>query len=206
MRVPRSWFALTVLLGFALAVAVGIAVSIWHSPRSRVQVTTLDPRFCALSVKLLSSPNDCFYRGNQIEGRVRDFLRTRLHVKLQPLEDLAPYASYAVSAEQPRPRARSPQVGHPATLALGFSLLDVPPASAVVSAPPVTLELRDPSGEIVQGGNFCYAGTNPFYMLLSLDSHRTRAGNYKVRVLRAGVCLAEVEIRDLPPLPPRDPN
>jgi hypothetical protein len=62
MRVPRSWFALTVLAGFALAVALEIAVTIWHPPRSRVEVTTLDPRFCALSVKLLSSPNDCFYR------------------------------------------------------------------------------------------------------------------------------------------------
>src|ERR1035441_47562 len=89
MRVPRSWFALTVLLVVALAVAVGIAVTIWHTPRSCVQVTTLDPRSRALSVKLLRSPNDCFYRGNQIEGRVRDFLRTRLHVKLQALEDLA---------------------------------------------------------------------------------------------------------------------
>ena len=208
MRVPRSWFALTVLLGFALAVAVGIAVTIWHSPRSRVQVTTLDPRFCALSVKLLRSPNDCFYRGNQIEGRVRDFLRTRFHVKLQALEDLAPYAAYADSAEGPR----FPQVGYPATLALRFALLDatrsvapVPPASSVASAPPVTPELRDPSGEVVQWGSLVYPGTNPFYMLLNLDTYRTRAGNYKVRLLRAGVCLAEVEIRDLPPLTAPDP-
>jgi hypothetical protein len=50
------------------------------------------------------------------------------------------------------------------------------------------------------------SGTNPFYMLLNLDTYRTRAGNYKVRLLRAGVCLAEVEIRDLPPLTPQDPD
>jgi hypothetical protein len=81
----------------------------------------------------------------------------------------------------------------------------VPPASAVASAPLVTLELRDPSGEVVQAGGLIYSGTNPFYMLLNLDTYRTRAGNYKVRLLRAGVCLAEVEIRDLPPLTPTDP-
>ena len=212
MRVPRSWFALTVLVSIALAVAVGIAVTIWHSPRSRVQVPTLDPRFCALSAKLLSSPNDCFYRGNQIEGRVRDFLRTRLHVKLQALEDLAPYAALLDSVEQLPPRVESHRVGYPAILALHFSFLDaagsvapVPPASAVASSPPVTLELRDPSDEIVQGGGLFHVVINPFYMLLNLDTYRTRAGNYKVRLLRAGVCLAEVEIRDLPPLTPPDP-
>jgi len=104
-------------------------------------------------------------------------------------------------------------VGHPATLALGFSLLDatrsvapVPPASAVASAPSLTLELQGPSGEVVQGGGLIYSGTNPFYMLLNLDTDRTRAGNYKVRLPRAGVCLAEVEIRDLPPLTPQDPD
>lgn len=203
MRFSKSWFTLAVPVGFALAVAVGIAVTIWHWPRSRVQVTTLDPSFYALSVKLLRSPNDCFYRGNQTEGRVREYLRTRLHIKMQALEDLAPYAAVAASAEQPRPGTHfPPQAGHPAILALRFSLSDVPPGSAAASAPPVTLELRDPSGEVVQGGSLCHSGTNPFYMLLNLDTYRTRAGNYKVRLLRAGVRLAEVEIRDLPPLPP----
>lgn len=66
----------------------------------------------------------------------------------------------------------------------------------------MTPELRGPSGEVVQWGSLGYPGTNPFYMLLNLDTYRTRAGNYKVRLLRAGVCLAVVEIRDLPALPP----
>jgi hypothetical protein len=87
-RCARSAFVRPWRPSVALAVAVGIAITIWLSSRSRVQVTTFDPRFCALSVKLLRSPNDCFYRGNQTEGRVRDFQRTRSHVKLQPLEDL----------------------------------------------------------------------------------------------------------------------
>jgi hypothetical protein len=210
MKVPRLRFALMSFLGFALAVAGGIAVTIWPSSRSRIQVTTCDPRLRALSAKLLCSSKDCFYIGNQAEGRVRDLLRTRLHFKVKPLEDMAPYADYAISAEYFRPRAPSPrQAGYPAILALRFSLLDptgslppVPPAFPGAPAPPITLELQDPSGDVVPGGCLCYSGTNPFYMLLNLDTERTRAGTYKVRLLRTDVCLAEVEIRDLPPLTP----
>jgi hypothetical protein len=90
MNPHGHWFTAKLVLGIALGLfAVGVT-AVSFLPRSRIQVRTLSPTIRVISAKLLTSTNDSFYLGNQLEGRLRDFLRTRFHLRIRPLPNV-PY-------------------------------------------------------------------------------------------------------------------
>ena len=175
------------LLWLIPTVCLAVAAVVWPRP-CPVRVRVLDPRFCALSVKVLHSTKEPFYLGNQTEGRVRDFLRQRFHLSIiKPLPNVAPMGrGQLMSLFQP--------VNH-CTFALRFSLKNNQ------SSAPVKAELRDASGDFVPIAGAEWGGTNPDYVLLDLDTFRTYGGNFTLRLTQRAVCLAEIELKNLPSVP-----
>lgn len=166
------------LLCAACCVLVAIGAAVW-SCGSSLQVRVFDSRFHVLSVKVLRTRNDRFYVGNQFEGCARSFLRDRCHLRVKPLADVSDLY-----------RVASGDGG--CTLALRYS--------CEVTASPVSpeAELVDCSGASLGLGGICMIGRNPYCSFFNLDRGRTNAGDYTLRLKRAGVRVAEVEIKRLP--------
>ena len=168
---------LRTLLCATLCVALAIAAVVWFCS-TPLRVRVFDPKFRVLSVRVLRNRNDQFYLGNQFEGRLRAFLRDRCHLNVKPLADVSVL-----------PRDGS------CTLALRYSFEVNPSASLSPDA-----ELVDCSGTAMGVGGGYVFWANPYCETLNLDLVRTNAGDYTLKLKRAGVCVAEVEIKDLPPV------
>jgi hypothetical protein len=180
MSARHKTLLLGALLCAACGVLLGIATAVWLC-RCALRVRVFDSTFHVLSVRVLRNPTDSFYLGNQLEGRVRGFLRNQCHLRVKPL--------FNVSAD--------PMTGFfgddGCTFALRYS------CEATPSPVPLDAELVDCSGASFGLGGRRSFGTNPYYLLLNLDGERTNAGDYAIKLKRAGVCVVEVEIKDLPP-------
>jgi hypothetical protein len=185
MNVHETWSSMRPLLyvGLGLCSAIAVVALACTSP---LRVKVFDPRFRMLTAKVLRSTNDTFYLGNQMEGRLRDFLRQRCHLSVKPLANVA-------SLGKP---------GERAVFAIRFSLKSYRNNPSALDA-----ELRDTAGAVMPVRTAMPFGGRPvsgntYWELLNLDDLRTKAGNYKLRFTQEGVCLAEVEIKDLPPVKP----
>jgi hypothetical protein len=190
------------LLCFAAGASLVLAITLlWLLPPP-VKVTKHDPKVRTLSAKLLTSTNDCFYVGNQMEGQVRDFLSRYCHIKVQPLLNLQPVARSSFFNYQAHP----PEPDNRSLLALWVAFgKDQKPAN-----PMFDLELRDASGRLVALSGIYLASHNnePYqsWKLLDLDRCRTNAGKYSVRLVQTGICLAEITLPDLPAVERKPPH
>ncbi len=85
----------TILLLLAVLIAGGVIVAMTASPEPSLRVKVLDPRFHLISARMLQSTNDFLYLGNPLEGRVRDFLRSQVHLKVKPLGRMYKYGWFS---------------------------------------------------------------------------------------------------------------
>jgi hypothetical protein len=185
------------LLCVALCLSLAIAAFLWLGS-SRLRIRVLDPEFHLRSARVLWTSKDHFYPGNELECRVRDFLRQRCHLNLKPVDGFFSYSPLSMQAP-----AMAIHLGSHHTLrqsgctfALCYSLDTYP------SAPlPLTAELFDPSGAYVPiAHTSAIETTNLCIQFFDLDGARTNAGNYKLKLKHGDVCVMEVELRDLPPV------
>ena len=177
-------FLLKTLLCIACCAALSIPAAFWYRrPPLRVRVS--DPTFHVLSARVLRSPNDSFYMGNQFEGQARAFLHDRCHLKVKPLFDVSSVAFSTVSADGG------------STFALCYSPKPYP------SPVPLDIQLLDSSGVSVGVSTAAIFGSNPCCCLLvNLDKGRTNAGDYTLTIKRLGASVAKVDINGLPPVKP----
>ena len=167
----------TLLCGVCCA-SVAIPATLWLS-RSSLRVRVFDSKFHVLSVSVLRSGDDRFYLGNPLEGRVRGFLRDRCHLKVKPMRELSGVA-------------RSFSGSNGCTFILRSSC-EAAPSPDVMYA-----ELVDCSGAALGVGGCWTYGTNGCFFC-NLDRERTNAGDYTLKLRRGSVCLAEIELKRLPP-------
>ena len=184
MKTAFPWAATLFAVLAAIALALPAVVELCSGP---IRVRILDARFHVLSAEILRSGNDPFYLGNQAEGRLRDFLRQKCHLNVKPSANLAPLAlgpSSSLFGREVLPRS---------VMALCFSF------SANRGAPPrLDGELLDANGFVSPVEIIGRGGHSPYWEMWNLDSSRTNAGSYTLRIKQAGSCLAEVEIKHLP--------
>lgn len=188
MGFPKPRLRRKALVGIAGTCLLLVIIVVWFVPPPRVKVVASDPRFHLLSARLLTSTNESFYLGNPIEGRVRDFLRFRCHLKVKLVPNVTPLA-FSLGMR----RAPQREVAHPSWFALHFTLDESP-----LNSYPISVELWDPAGNKVLSSASVWSGKPLYWQVLDLDADRFLPGNYRVRLVQAGACLAEFELRDLP--------
>ena len=173
---------LRTLLCAGCCLPLAIAAAVWFRP-SPLCVRVFDSNFHVRSVRVLRSPDDSFYLGNQFEGDARAFLNGRCYLKVKTLPDISGLAQNLCGT----------RIGG-CTFALRYAY-DGTPSPVSLDA-----ELVDCSGtSLGVGGSYTF-GTNPYCLFMNLDRERTSAGDYTLKLKRAGVCLVEVEIKGLPPV------
>ena len=177
-----------------LVAGVALAILVWQR---QVRVIKSDPRFHILAVKLLRTPNDYLFFGNQLEARARLYLWVRTGRKIPLLPLLLP-------------ANRSPSL-IPGSVKSGRDLLQ-PCALAIQyrwdnaqSRPYLpSVELVDSAGQIFSARSLLsFAGrNNSQFAIWDLNETRTNGGTYRVLIKDQEGCLAELELRNLPPIPP----
>jgi len=177
----------TLLLGALVCAPCGllfaVAIAFWLCG-SPLRVRVLDSTFHVISAKVLKRPNDGFYLGNQLEGSIRRFLRHQCHLRIKTLLNTADPISGSFGEGG-------------CTFAVCYSC-ETPTS--------LQAELVDNCGAKLQLSprlNVIPFTTNRYYLLLNLDGERTNAGDYTLKLKGTGVYVAEVEIKGLPPAPPR---
>ncbi len=159
-----------------LLVSIALVDSFWVRSVG-VRARVFDSNFHILSARVLRSHRDRFYLGNQLDGRVRDFLRKTCHLNVSTLPDVACMV----------------HTSDRCTLVLRYSLR---PDQGTLS--PLDLELLDPAGTVLPAGGGFNFGRNPYCLSCDLDATRTNADTYRLRIKQAGVYLAELELPGLP--------
>jgi hypothetical protein len=208
MKIRGASVKVVALLCAGLCVLAASAALLGLSRSPPVRVKVLDPNFRVLDVKVLRGRRHSFYLGNQTEGRIRDYLAQRLHLPVKPLTDIGTtaYNLTCNSARQSGPFSAprgGPSEPRSSVLVISYSFEGVqspiPPGqfTPALSAD-LDAEFRDSSGAVIPLGMSVFSGTKPYWQSFNLDSARTNAGNYKLRLMHARTCVAELEIENLP--------
>ena len=201
MKIRRASVKMIAFLCAGLGVLAASASLLWLSRSSPVRVKVLDPNFRVLDVKVLRGARHSFYLGNQTEGRIRDYLAQRLHLPAKALPDIGATAFYSTYHSTPYD---SPLEPHRSVLVISYSFKGVqspmPPGQLTPAlSAHLDAEFRDSSGAVIPVDICIFGGTTPCcWQSFNLDSARTNAGNYNLRLMHAGRCVAEVEIDNLP--------
>jgi hypothetical protein len=176
-------------LGLAAVLIAGVAWVILASQR-QVRVVNSDPRFHVLKAKIVRSPNDCLFFGNQLEARARLYLRARTGLKIPLLPVVPP--------PNPSPFL-IPDTVQPCTLAIRYRWDNAQSKSRYLSA-----ELVDRLGQVCHARfSIGFVGrNNSQYAMWDLNGARTSGGIYRVKIKDHESCLAELELKNLPPVPP----
>jgi hypothetical protein len=180
-----------VLCGLA-CIALGVA-SLSPISRSSVRVIKCAPEFHLLTARVLRG-HDRIYAGNQIEGRAREFLWRKAHLKIQLIPVISAGAVRAFNS-----------VGPPAPVA-ERCVLAIRVRSGERDGPHPGLEaiLQDKAGRSLplHGGNLTAFSKDRKEYVASWDLNvaRTAGGTYQAKIKRGDTCLAELELKDLPPV------
>jgi hypothetical protein len=189
------------ILAVTFAIA-GSVVALLASYRASPHLKVLDPRFHVLSWRILQGTNDSFFLGNQLEGRVRHFLRVQAHLPVKTVPILV----------------LGPQMGPLQTNEFSFAILFTWD-KALGSPNQLEAVLVDRSGTVYSsvGGGFYGAfppGGNGLHFKQwswQLDSQRTNSASYRLRLrlsdwwlpwAESSNTLAELNIKIFPAHPP----
>jgi hypothetical protein len=191
MRRRRIIIASACVLGLGRAIAIFI-------PRAEVRVISHDPSLGVVAAGVLRGPNDKLYLGNQIEGRARDFLRKKVHLKISAIPAVT-YMDFLWSSDpwlHPAPFVTGPLTERCA-LAIAFKSR-LPGSIFGCSA-----ELFDEAGQsfpVPRVIGYHVPGWGVDNLVFDLDAARTNGGNYHLRLRGGKDCVAEFELRNLPPV------
>jgi hypothetical protein len=174
-----------------LAGTVTLTSVVYHH---RIPLINSDPHFHLEAVKILRTPSDCLFFGNQLEARARLHLwaRTGLNIPLLPL--LPPLKPSLV----PGSVKSGPDLLQPCVLAIQYRW-DNPQSRSI----PLEVELVDGAGQVSPARYaFGFPGRNKTqFEMWDLNEGRSKGGTYRVKIKNQQECLAELELSDLPPVP-----
>ena len=196
------------VLAVTLVLAGSVVVLIF-SHQTSIHIKVLDPRLHVLSARMLHGNNDHFYDGNQLEGRVRDFLQLRAHLPVKPLLNLG----RVDSVRGPYDPSFNPNDPNRYAFAIRFSW-DSGQRFAIPRGLGATLlaVLVDSSGKVFSTGSGSFGGSNPYFGVFFLDHAPRDAGSYRLRLRLIGTdmrivagtnddYIAEAEMKNLPAVP-----
>lgn len=178
-----------------LAAVAAIAILTYQRP---VRVLNSDPRFHLLAVKIVRTPNDCLFFGNQLEARARLYLRLKTGLRIPLLPVFPPLDGGRILI--PGFVKSGPELVQPCALAIRYRW-DNPQSRTR----PLSVELVDSAAQAfpARPSTVVFFGrNNSHFGMWDLNEDRTRGGAYRVKIKDQETCLAELELRNLPPVPP----
>jgi hypothetical protein len=184
--------ALACLVGAAVLAGTVILGNLVY--QHQIPLINSDPRFHLDAVKILRTPSDCMFFGNQLEARARLHLWARTGLKIPLLPFLPPLKPSLV----PGSVKSGPDLLQPCVLAIHYRWAN--PQSRSLS---LRVELVDGAGQVFPARNtFGFPGrNNSQFEMWDLNEGRTKGGTYRVKIKDHEKCLAELELSDLPPVP-----